>query len=129
MRIRLDATLQLTRCGPRFYRGSEPPICGMYIALGEREGLPFMRGYVPLLRKYPVMRVPGPLKTIGHHGSASMTQIAQETLALTKLDWSTAMFAGKEPIATVFAWEVGPILSELPSNTDTEPKRSYRSYM
>jgi len=48
-------------------------------------------------------------------------------LALTKLDWNTTMFAGKEPITTAFAAEVGQILSEFPPNT--EPKRSYRFYM
>jgi len=114
--------------GLRFYRaGNEPPIRGTYIALGEGEGLLFTRGYVPFLRRYPGMRVPRPLEIIEHHGSASMTQIAQEILALTKLDWNTTMFAGKEPITTAFAREVGQILSELPPNT--EPKRSYRFYM
>jgi hypothetical protein len=73
------------------------------------------------------MRVPRPLEILEHHGSASMTQVAQEILALTKLDWNTTMFAGKEPITTAFAWEVGQILSELPPNA--EPKRSYRFYM
>lgn len=114
--------------GLRFYRtGSEPPIRGTYVALGAGEGLLFTRGYVPFLRRYPGMRVPRPLEILEHHGSASMTQVAQEILALTKLDWNTTMFAGKEPITTAFAWEVGQILSELPPNT--EPKRSYRFYM
>lgn len=114
--------------GLRFYRaGSEPPIRGTYIALGEGEGLLYTRGYVPFLRRYPGMRVPRPLEILEHHGSASMTQVAQEILALTKLDWNTTMFAGKEPITTAFAWEVGQILSELPPNA--EPKRSYRFYM
>jgi len=114
--------------GLRFYRaGSEPPIRGTYIAMGESEGLLYTRGYVPFLRRYPGMRVPRPLEILEHHGSASMTRVAQEILALTKLDWNTTMFAGKEPITTAFAWEVGQILSELPPNT--EPKRSYRFYM
>lgn len=114
--------------GLRFYRaGSEPPLRGTYIGLGEGDGLLYTRGYVPFLRRYPGMRVPRPLEIVEHHGSASMTQIAQEILALTKLDWNTTMFAGKEPITTAFAWEVGQILSELPPNM--EPKRSYRFYM
>lgn len=114
--------------GLRFYRaGSEPAIRGTYVALGDGEGLLYTRGYVPFLRRYPGMRVPRPLEILEHHGSASMTQIAQEILALTKLDWNTTMFAAKEPITTAFAWEVGQILSELPTNV--EPKRSYRFYM
>lgn len=114
--------------GIRFYRaGKEAPIRGTYIALGDTEGLLFTRGYVPFLRRYPGMRVPRPLEIVEHHGSGSMTQIAQEILALTKLDWNTTMFAGKEPITTAFAQDVGHILAELPK--DLEPKRSYRFYM
>lgn len=114
--------------GLRFYRaGSEPPIRGTYVTIGEGEGLLYTRGYVPFLRRYPGMRVPRPLEILEHHGSASMIQVAQEILALTKLDWNTTMFAGKEPITTAFAHEVGQILSEFPPNT--EPKRAYRFYM
>lgn len=114
--------------GVRFYRaGNEPPVRGTYVSLGDGEGLLYTRGYVPFLRRYPGMRVPRPLEILEHHGSASMTQIAQEILALTKLDWNTTMFAGKEPITTAFAAEVGQILSEFPPNS--EPKRSYRFYM
>lgn len=114
--------------GLRFYRaGSEPPIRGTYVALGAGEGLLFTRGYVPFLRRYPGMRVPRPLEIVEHHGSASMTQIAQEILALTKLDWNTTMFAGKEPITTAFAEDVGEILRELPHNV--QPRSTYRFYM
>jgi hypothetical protein len=73
------------------------------------------------------MRVPRPLEIIEHHGSGSMTEIAREILALTKLDWNTTMFAGKEPITTAFAEDVGRILAELPHNVQAKP--SYRFYM
>lgn len=114
--------------GLRFYRtGQEPAVRGTYIALGPGEGLLFTRGYVPFLRRYPGMRVPRPLEIVEHHGSGSMAEIAREILALTKLDWNTTMFAGKEPITTAFAEDVGRILSELPRSV--EPRRSYRFYM
>ena len=114
--------------GLRFYRaGAEPVIRGTYIALGVSEGLLFTRGYVPFLRRYPGMRVPRPLEIVEHFGSASMIQIAQEILALTKLDWNTTMFAGKEPITTAFAADVGEILRELPHNV--QPRTTYRFYM
>lgn len=114
--------------GLRFFRtGQEPAVRGTYIALGPGEGLLFTRGYVPFLRRYPGMRVPRPLEIVEHHGSGSMTEIAREILALTKLDWNTTMFAGKEPITTAFAEDVGRILSELPHNVQARP--SYRFYM
>lgn len=114
--------------GLRFYRtGTEPAVRGTYVALGPGEGLLFTRGYVPFLRRYPGMRVPRPLEILEHHGSASMISIAQEILALTKLDWNTTMFAGKEPITTAFAEDVGQILAELPANM--QARTSYRFYM
>jgi len=113
--------------GIRFYRaGDEPVLRGTYVQL-TGGGLLFTRGYVPFLRRYPGMRVPRPLEILEHHGSASMTQIAAEILALTKLDWNTTMFAGKEPITTAFAEDVGRILAELPHNV--EPRKTYRFYM
>ncbi len=113
--------------GLRFYRaGQEPPLRGTFIALGPSQGLLFTRGYVPFLKRYPGMRVPRPLEIVEHHGSASMSQIAQEILALTKLDWNTTMFAGKEPITTAFAHDVAEIVRELP---DEALKTSYRFYM
>jgi hypothetical protein len=114
--------------GLRFFRaGQEPVVRGTYISLGPAEGLLFTRGYVPFLRRYPGMRVPRPLEIIEHHGSGSMIEIAREILALTKLDWNTTMFAGKEPITTAFAEDVGRILSELPHTVQAKP--SYRFYM
>lgn len=114
--------------GLRFFRtGQEPVVRGTYVALGPSEGLLFTRGYVPFLRRYPGMRVPRPLEIVEHHGSGSMTEIAREILALTKLDWNTTMFAGKEPITTAFAEDVGRILSELPHNVQAKPY--YRFYM
>jgi len=113
--------------GLRLYRtGQEPPLRGTFVNLGPGQGLLFTRGYVPFLQRYPGMRVPRPLEIIEHHGSASMSQIAQEIVALTKLDWNTTMFAGKEPITTAFAHDVAEILRELP---DEAMKPSYRFYM
>lgn len=73
------------------------------------------------------MRVPRPVEIVEHVGDAPMTQIASEILALTKLDWNTAMFAGRLPITIAFAEDVGAILSELPPSVN--PKPWYRFYM
>jgi hypothetical protein len=112
----------------RFFRaGQEPPIRGTMIQLGQSNCLLYTRGYVPYLSVYPGMRVPRPIEILEHHGSSSLTQLCQEILALTKLDWNTAAFSGKEPITTAFAEDVGGILSELPNGV--VPKPQYRFYM
>ena len=114
--------------GLRFFRaGAEPPLRGTMIQLGDANCLLYTRGYVPYLGLYPGMRVPRPIEIVEHHGSAPLRQICQEVLALTKMDWNSAMFAGKEPITTAFSEDVGHILAELPNGATARPQ--YRFYM
>lgn len=112
----------------RFFRlGTEPPIRGTTIYLAPGNALLYTRGYIPFLGTYPGMRVPRPIEITEHHGSAPIGDICREILALTKMDWNSAAFAGKAPITTDFAEDVGHILSEL--NPNTPPRPHYRFYM
>jgi hypothetical protein len=112
----------------RFFRvGNEPPIRSTAILLTPTNALLYSRGYVPFLRTYPGMRVPRPLEIVEHFGSAPMRQICREILALTKMDWNSAAFAGKAPITTDFAEDIGDILAEVPPTAT--PRPSYRYYM
>jgi hypothetical protein len=114
--------------GIRFFRvGAEPPLRGTMVHLGEQNAILYTQGFVPFLGAYQGMRVPRPVDIVEHIGDAPITQIGAEILALTKLDWNTAMFAGRLPITIAFAEDVGAILSELPFGS--EPKASYRFYM
>ena len=110
-----------------FRAGQEPPLRGTMVQLGEGNCLLFTRGYVPYLGMYPGMRVPRPIEIVEHHGGAPLRQICHEVLALTKMDWNSAMFAGKEPITTAFSEDVGHILAELPVTATVRPQ--YRFYM
>jgi hypothetical protein len=114
--------------GIRFFRaGQHPPLRGTLVQLAPSNAILFTRGFVPYLGTYPGMRVPRPLEIVEHFGSASMSQLAGEILALTKMDWNSAMFSGKEPITTAFSEDVGHILAEMP--TGAEPRPQYRFYM
>jgi hypothetical protein len=114
--------------GIRFFRaGQHPPLRGTLIQVARGNSILFTRGFIPYLGEYPGMRVPRPLEIVEHFGSASMSQLAAEILALTKMDWNSAMFAGKEPITTAFSEDVGHILAELP--VGAEPRPQYRFYM
>jgi hypothetical protein len=110
-----------------FRAGQEPPLRGTMVQLSEGNCLLYTRGYVSYLGVYPGARVPRPIEIVEHHGSASLRQICQEILALTKMDWNSAMFAGKEPITTAFSEDVGHILAELPTGVEARPE--YRFYM
>lgn len=115
--------------GLRFFRtGQEPPLRGTLIRLSDTNALLYTRGYVPFHGQYGGMRVPKPLEIVEHFGAAPMSQIAQEILALTKMDWNSTAFGGREPITTAFAEDVGHIMAELPAG-EKEPKRFYRFYM
>ncbi|MGH2375995.1 MAG: argonaute/piwi family protein [bacterium] len=112
----------------RFFRlGTEPPIRGTTIYLAPGNALLYTRGYVPFLEIYPGMRVPRPIEITEHYGSSAIGDLCREVLALTKMDWNSAAFAGKAPITTDFAEDVGHILSELGPNE--VPRPHYRFYM
>jgi hypothetical protein len=114
--------------GIRFFRvGMEPPLRGTMVHMAAENAILYTQGYVPFLGAYQGMRVPRPVEIVEHIGDAPITQIGAEILALTKLDWNTAMFAGRLPITIAFAEDVGAILSELPRSV--APKASYRFYM
>jgi hypothetical protein len=114
--------------GLRFFRtGNEPPLRGTMVPLSSTNALLYTRGYIPYLGEYPGMRVPRPVEIVEHFGSAPMSQLCREVLALTKMDWNSAAFAGKDPITTAFAEDVADILAQIPSHMT--PKPYYRFYM
>lgn len=114
--------------GIRFFRaGAEPPLRGTMVSLPGKSALLYTRGYTPYLALYSGMRVPRPIELVEHHGSSAMKRVCEEILALTKMDWNSSAFAGKEPITTAFSEDVGHILAELKDGV--QPRTTYRFYM
>jgi hypothetical protein len=112
----------------RFFRaGAEPVIRGTQISLTPEVVLLYTRGYVPYNTEYSGMRVPRPIELVEHYGSSSKRRLCEEIMALTKLDWNSAVFAQKEPITTAFSEDVGRVLAELPPGV--QPRTTYRFYM
>jgi hypothetical protein len=112
----------------RFFRsGQHPPLRGTMVTLAKDNALLYTRGYVPFFSAHVGARIPRPLEIMQHIGSASMTHICNEVLMLTKLDWNTTDFGGRQPITTAFSEDVGQILAELPQRIT--PKTLYRYYM
>jgi hypothetical protein len=112
----------------RFFRaGTESVIRGTQITLTPENVLLYTRGYVPYTGEYAGMRVPRPIEIVEHFGSSALKRLCEEILALTKMDWNSAVFAQKEPITTAFSDDVGQILAEVKG--DAQPKTTYRFYM
>lgn len=114
--------------GIQFFRaGEHPPLRGTLVTLDQGNAILYTRGFVPFFGAHMGPRIPRPIEVTEHIGPTSMTQICAELLVLTKLDWNTTSFAGREPITTAFAGKIGKILSEIPHGH--RPSTLYRFYM
>jgi len=112
----------------QFYRrGNYPALRGTYVKFSDTDLALYCSGYVPFLRTYPGARVPRPLEILEHHGDSSWLDVLREILALTKMNWNSADFAGRQPITLGFARRVGQVLAEIPVGGKILPE--YRFYM
>ena len=73
------------------------------------------------------MYVPRPLEIRCDQVAATPTYLAQEILALTKMNWNNTQFDGKEPITLRCARQVGQILKYFGPDDHYQPY--YRFYM
>jgi hypothetical protein len=110
-----------------FRHGEKAPLRGTMMQLGPGNFILYTKGYTPFLRCYPGPRVPDPLEVLEHHGDATPEMLAREILALSKMNYNSADFSGREPITLRFADKVGEILSEMPD--EMEPPDDFRYYM
>ena len=96
-----------------YREGSYPPLRGTTVKIG-RDLILFTRGSVPFYRTYPGMRVPRPLMLRPCTSDTPMTELAQEVLALTKMNWNTTQFDGALPVPIRAARQVGKVLRHIP---------------
>jgi len=91
------------------------------------KGLLYTRGSVPCYGTYPGLRVPRPLLLVPHENSDSAPpKLAEEVLALTKVNWNTTQFDQKLPAPIKAAREVGRILKHIEYGVPTSP--DFRKY-
>lgn len=94
--------------------GSYPVLRGTFVDL-DGKGLLYTRGSVPYYGTYPGMRVPNPLLLSPHQQTdRSITQIAKEILALTKVNWNSTQFDQKLPAPIRASRDVGKVLKYVP---------------
>jgi hypothetical protein len=110
----------------RLYRqGAYPPLRGTYFELDGDESLLYTNGSVDFYRCYPGLYVPRPLSVIWDAIQNSPSKLLREILALTKMNWNTAMFANAEPITIGAARVVGDIMRHI---GDADPIQDGYSY-
>jgi hypothetical protein len=121
----LTVSLARTRL---FRDGVYPPLRGTFLSLDARNHVLYTRGSVPYYATYPGMYVPRPLKFQVARGDTSPRKLAEEILALTKLNWNNTQFDGGEPITMRVARQVGKVLKYVPTEGGVVQPR-YSFYM
>jgi hypothetical protein len=109
-----------------FRDGNYPVLRGTFVDLSGK-GLLYTRGSVPYYGTFPGLRVPRPLLLVPHENCDSgLPKLAEEILALTKVNWNTTQFDQKLPAPIKAAREVGRILKYIEFGTPISP--DFRKY-
>ena len=85
----------------------------------------YTKGSVPYYSTFPGMYVPRTLRFKIAQGDESPRNLAEELLALTKLNWNNTQFDGGEPITMRVARQVGKVLKYVGSDGVVQPKYSF----
>jgi hypothetical protein len=110
----------------RLYRlGIYPPLRGTLLRFDKDQALLYTRGSVEFFRTYPGMYVPRPLllrcQTLGQ----PLQHVAEETLALTKMNWNNSQFDNGLPITIAAARNVGEVLKYVGEGQEIAPRYSF----
>ena len=104
--------------------GKYPALRGTHVQLGSQHLL-YTTGFVPCLNAYPHGHVPSPLMVFEHFGDSDVSDLLDEVLVLTKMNWNSASFAGRLPITLRFSQVVGEIMTEIPVERMPLPQFKY----
>lgn len=112
----------------RLYRvGDYPPLRGTFLSKSDAKHVLYTRGSVDFYETYPGMYVPRPIGLTFANVSSTPRALAQELLALTKMNWNNTQFDNSEPIIVTAARKVGKILKYV--DAAVTPKTRYSFYM
>ena len=120
--------VSVTPSSTRLFRGNlYPPLRGTFLDTGGESFVLYTKGSVDFFSAYPGMYVPRPLGIRCDQVAATPAYLAQELLALTKMNWNNTQFDGRESITLRCARQVGQILKYFGPNDHYQPY--YRFYM
>lgn len=107
---------------------STPVLRGSAVLVDEHNAFLWARGYVSRLAAYQGFETPKPLTIEITHGHADITQVLNDVLALTKVNYNACDFASGLPVTLKFADRVGEILMASP-RTASAPPLPFRFYI
>jgi hypothetical protein len=112
----------------RLYRfGEYPPLRGTFWELGREHWFLYTRGSVDFYMAYPGLYVPKSVEIRPVEVDESPRKLAEEILALTKMNWNNTQFDNGLPITIKAARQVGGILKHAIDMPRVEA--SYAYYM
>jgi hypothetical protein len=125
-RIEYADFLSLSNSFTRLFRnGAYPPLRGTFFSLDHQSHILYTRGSVDFFATYPGMYVPLPLSFRCAQTEHTPKFLAQEILALTKMNWNNTQFDGGDPITLRASYQVGAILKYVGEQDRIEPRYSY----
>lgn len=111
------------RSGLRMFReGKLPVMRGSFWEVDKRTAYLWGTGYKPKIDNYDGWETPAPLKIDIQHGQADIKQVAEDILALTKLNYNSCKMGDSEPVTIGFSDAVGEILVSNPTIKNPSPK-------
>lgn len=122
--------VQLVNLAPTDFRlvrfGEYPPKRGTLCTVNNEAVYLFATGYMDALKTYPGPHIPVPLRVVVDKRGDEV-QLAQEILALSRMNWNTSSITGGAPVTLLFSRRVGGIMAEF---GDKEvPPSSFRFYL
>ncbi len=125
-RIEYVDLLNLSNSFTRLFRtGVYPPLRGTFLSLDSQSHVLYTRGSVDFFATYPGMYVPLPLAFRCAKTEHTPKFLAQEILALTKMNWNNTQFDGGDPITLRASYQVGAILKYVGEHDRIEPRYSF----
>lgn len=110
-----------------FRTGQHPPLRGTLINAGNSRHVLYTKGSVAFYETYPGMYVPDPICIRPVESHHQPERLAEEMLALTKLNWNHSQLDGRLPITLRAARKVGDVMRHVPA--DSSGARRYHFYM
>jgi argonaute-like protein implicated in RNA metabolism and viral defense len=112
----------------RLFRPAQhPPLRGTLLSIDNQRHVLYTRGSVPFYSTYPGMYIPSPLPFRLVETESSPEYLADEILALTKMNWNQTQLDARQPITIRTADQVGEILRHL--GPHDRPQGRYAFYM
>ncbi len=120
--------LNISKSFIRVFRTKQyPPLRGTFISLDKKSHLLYTRGSIDFFATYPGMYVPRTILFQCERTEETPKFLANEILALTKMNWNNTQFDGGQPITLRASRQVSDILRYIQENEAVASY--YRFYM